>query len=340
MTARIVFRADAGRLIGSGHVMRSLALASVFSAGGWKVGFAASAETYESVSALNSAISDTLVLNSIVADEPGMLARRWSDGADILVVDHYARDAIFERACRPWAKRIVVIDDLADRSHDAEVLVDAGASSPDPYRELVPPSAQVLAGPAYAIIHPDFVLAREAALRRRDGRAVERILVSFGQVDPDNATGLALDALEAANFPGEVDVALGQAAPHLAAIRRRAKARTTLHVNASNMPSLMTAADLAVGAGGVTSWERCCVGLPTALVTVADNQREVAKLQIEAGAAQDARCVGDITSNELSIILRRLMNDSSKRREISRAASLLVDGTGPERIVQLITNAS
>src|SRR5690606_9347581 len=117
----VVFRADGGPSIGAGHVMRCLALASAFSEGGWRIGFAVSAGTKKSLPALVRGGHEIAILPDDEADEPAALARQWPDGADILVVDHYGRDAAFERACRPWARRVVVIDDLADRRHDADV---------------------------------------------------------------------------------------------------------------------------------------------------------------------------------------------------------------------------
>jgi UDP-2,4-diacetamido-2,4,6-trideoxy-beta-L-altropyranose hydrolase len=327
----IVFRADGGPATGAGHVMRTLALASAFRDGGWSVGFAATEETFASVAALNGWPLERLALGPDAAGESDAMRRRWPGGADILVVDHYGRDAALERTCRGWARRIVVIDDLADRPHDADVLVDV-ANPPEAYRGLVPKACAVLTGPDYAIVNGAFRAARARALARRGSATVERILVSFGQIDALNATQRALAALAAAGFAGEVDVVLGRAAPHLDAVRAAAGPSTRLHVDADNMSELMTMADLAIGAGGVTALERCCLGLPSALVTVANNQREIVALLASAGAAVSAGDMDDGLEARLAGALKDVLKNATARTAMAKVAAELVDGRGVERI--------
>jgi UDP-2,4-diacetamido-2,4,6-trideoxy-beta-L-altropyranose hydrolase len=327
---RVVFRADAGRAIGSGHVMRSLALAAEFSSGGWAVGFAANAETFASVKALAEQSIEKSILSDERENEAAALVRRWPAGVDVLVVDHYGRDAAFERACRPWAKRIVAIDDLADRPHDTDVLID-GAGTVSAYGGLVPEDCTVLAGSSYAIVAPAFRRARRQALQRRGQGAVERVLVSFGQIDAPNATTMALTALRTVGFGGKVDVALGGTAPHLAAAGAVAGLNVQIHVDATDMARLMSEADLAVGAGGVTAWERCCVGLPSILLTVADNQLGIAKAVSGSGAGLDAGPMGGDADQRLIEPLRVLLTDAERRNKMAEAAAALVDGRGAER---------
>lgn len=333
MAPLVVFRADGDSTIGGGHVMRCLALASVFAAGGWRIAFAATAETFKSVAALSDASFEKLVISGSATDESKQIAEEWSPENPLLVVDHYGRDIAFEQACRGFVRRIVVIDDLADRKHDADVLVDSGASSDALYRARVPAGCRVLTGPAYAMLHPDFLLAREAALPRRDGRAVARILVTMGQMDPANATALALDAIETSGFTGAVEVVLGQTAPHLAAIRRRAKGKINLHVNASNMPALIATSDLAVGAGGVTSFERACLGLPSILMEIADNQRAVIATLTNSGAAQTVGLLAETSKEKLAEMLKQLLSDADLRKAQAQAGAALVDGRGVKRIL-------
>src|SRR6202171_4253348 len=331
MTMRVVFRADAGPAIGSGHVMRSLALGRAFSAGGWAVGLAATRDTFESVRALAMSDVKRIVLSGVPEHEAAELAAQ--PPIDILVVDHYGRGAVFERACRAFAKRIEVVDDLADRAHDCDLLVDSNAASAAAYRALVPANCRVLSGPAYAALDPAFRRARAAALARRDGRPVERVLVSFGQVDLPNATALALQALERARYTGAVDVVLGRAAPHLAAVRKEISAPARLHVDTVDMPALMTEADLAFGAGGTTSWERCCLGLPTLLVEIADNQRGVITALERADAALGVGPAAQTDPEAMAGVLRALLKDGKRRAQMAAASASLVDGRGAERIL-------
>ena len=320
--------------------MRCLALAAGFTREGWSVGFAATEETFSAVAALSVAPVEKLALPAEVEGEPEALARRWPQGADILVVDHYERDVSFEYACRPWAKRIVVIDDLANRQHDAELLVDAAARSTATYRDLVGPICKVLVGSEYAIVDPKFCIARDRALRRRNGRPVGRVLVSFGQIDAANATERAIAALKALGFGGCVDIVLGGAAPHLSAIEAQITERMRLHVDTTSMAVLMTEADLAIGAGGVTAWERCCVGLPSAIATVAGNQIGLVESIVGKGAGI---AIGQFDPNfqvRLSNALNRLLSDGKLRAAIAKSAALLVDGQGLARIVGVLTRTN
>jgi UDP-2,4-diacetamido-2,4,6-trideoxy-beta-L-altropyranose hydrolase len=328
----LVVRADGGPSIGAGHVMRTLALASRFQEGGWSVGFAATEETFASVAALSGWPLERLVLGSDATGESEAMRRRWPDGADVLIVDHYGRDVALERACRGWARRIVVIDDLADRPHDADILVDV-ANPPEAYRGLVPEACEILTGANYAIVNAAFRAARPRALARRNKAAVERVQISFGQVDAPNATQTTLAALASVGFAGDVDAVLGHAAPHLDAIRAAAGARTRLHIDANDMPSLMAEADLAIGAGGVTALERCCLGLPSVLVTVADNQRGIAAMLKASGASVDAGDVDAGLERRLAEKLAPLFADGSRRAAMADAGQKLVDGLGVERIV-------
>src|SRR3984893_11724165 len=331
MTMRVVFRADAGPAIGSGHVMRSLALGRVFSAGGWAVGLAATRDTFESVRALAASNVERIVLSGVPEHEAAELATH--SPIDILVVDHYGRGAVFERACRAFAKRIVAVDDLADRAHDCDLIVDSNAASAASYHVLVPANCRVLAGPAYAALDPAFRRARAAALARRDGRPVKRVLISFGQMDLPNATALALRALERTRYAGAVDVVLGRAAPHLDAIRKELPPHARLHVDSVDMPALMTEADLAFGAGGTTSWERCCLGLPALLVEIADYQRGVIAALERAGAALGVGPAAQTDPEAIAGVLRALLADGMRRTRMAAARALLVDGRGAERIL-------
>jgi UDP-2,4-diacetamido-2,4,6-trideoxy-beta-L-altropyranose hydrolase len=328
----LVVRADGGPSIGAGHVMRTLALASRFQEGGWSIGFAATDETFASVAALKDWPLERLPLELDADKESEAIRRRWSGGADILLVDHYERGAPLERACRGWARRIVVIDDLADRPHDADILVDV-ASAREAYRDLVPQSCELLTGADYAIVNGAFRAMRLRALARRNEAAVERVLVSFGQIDAPNATQIALAALASVGFAGDVDVVLGHAAPHLDAVRAAAGGRTQVHIDVNDMPSLMAQADLAIGAGGVTALERCCLGLPSVLVTVADNQRGIVALLKGVGAAINAGDVDAGLEKRLAEKLRILFADAPRRATMTDAGKKLVDGLGVDRIV-------
>jgi len=327
----VVFRADGGPAIGAGHVMRMLSLAHAFRAGGWRIGFAATAETFSSVAALAEGEAEKLALEH--KEDARALAGKWPEGADLLVVDHYGLDAAFEQKCRPWAKRIVAVDDLANRSHDADAVFDPVCATAAAYEKLVPPQAAVHCGPDFAPLHPAFREARATALARRGGSEVNRILVSFGQIDAGNATAEALDAIEATGFRGGIDVVLSSRAPHLQAIRERVKGRAELHVDTNEMAALMSAADFAIGAGGTTTWERCCLGLPSLAIEIADNQRDLLSRAAASGALRNLGLAKPGIASEIARALEDLLANPAKLLQMSVAAAALVDGRGSERIL-------
>ena len=269
------------------------------------------------------------------------------DGSDgvprWLVVDHYALDARWERAAVRPGTRLLAIDDLADRPHECDLLLDQnlGREAAD-YDALVPERTRRLIGPRFALLGPAFARARPASLARRDGRPVERILVAMGGTDPGDATGAVLAALAERPPPAlaAIDVVLGGTAPWLDRVRTRAEAMpvpTTLHVDTDDMPGLMTRADLAIGAAGSSAWERCCLGLPTLMLVLADNQRAAAQALDAAGAGLR---VGRIDDHDLhGILIRALAIPASPDRlsTMSRTAAAITDGRGVGRIAKTLT---
>ncbi len=246
-----VFRANATAALGSGHVMRCLTLARALRRLGWRCDFAVNPEAPEVVPALARERPQLLAPGS---DDPENLRRLWPDGVDWLVVDHYGLDAAWESRCRPWARSLLAIDDLANRPHDCDVLLDQTfGRQPEDYAQLVSPSCRVLAGTAQALLRPGFLRARPASLARRAAApGLRRLVVSLGGTDPENHTAAALRGIAQCDPGLAVDVVLGSAAPHLAEVRRQIAQmpqEAQLHVDVTAMEDLLSAADLAVGPG-------------------------------------------------------------------------------------------
>lgn len=335
-----VFRTDASPAIGSGHVMRCLVLADALIARGWRCGFACSAQTLDTVPQLRASSMDILVLSEPAEAEPAQLARHWAH-ADWLVVDHYRRDADFETACRPWARRILAIDDLADRPHDADCLLDVtlGRTVAE-YAQLVGAACRLLLGADYALTRPQFAQARNGSLeRRRASTAVRRVLISLGATDPVNATGKVLDAIAQSDLRLDIDVVLGSAAPHLDAVRAQAarmQLPTRVHVDIADMATLMSHADIAIGAGGGTSWERCVLALPAVVIITGDDQRRVASELARAGAIHLLGNDRDTSSEQIVNALKMLLDHPDERVVMSRRAACLCDGRGVFRVADLL----
>jgi UDP-2,4-diacetamido-2,4,6-trideoxy-beta-L-altropyranose hydrolase len=254
---------------------------------------------------------------------------------DAVVVDHYGLSAPDHRAIA-GGRPTLVIDDLADRPLAADLVVDSGpARQAGDYDGLVPPQAELLLGPNHAPVRPAFsALRKEALARRAAASPVRRILVSLGLTDVAAITGRVVDL--ALPLIGEVslDVVLGSGAPSLPALRglARTEPRLGLHVDSQDMPRLTLEADLAIGAGGSTSWERCVLALPTLQVVLAANQRQASA----ALAGVDAVLAVDVAAPDFetafAAALSRLLADPLLRDRLSAASAAVCDGRGAARV--------
>lgn len=336
-----VFRADASPAIGGGHVQRCLTLADAFAVDGWTCSFAFRAGTLETVPALAVRGHRLSPLTGMADEEPFEIAAALTTPCDLLVADHYSRDASFEAKCRAFAPCIFALDDQPRRRHDADVLLDA-TPRPDEadYRAVVPAGCRLLIGPLYALLRPQFAEARPAALTRRQQAGVpKRLLVSMGMTDPANVTSRILRGVAGSGLPLAVDVVLGGTAPHLPAVRSMMAdlgIDATLHVDVSDMASLIAAADLAIGASGQTSFERCCLGLPSLLMATADNQTQFADALIAAGAVER---LTSLDASDIAATLLRLAGDVARLQAMSRNAAALCDGDGAARAVRAVSAA-
>jgi UDP-2,4-diacetamido-2,4,6-trideoxy-beta-L-altropyranose hydrolase len=335
---RALFRVDACASLGGGHAMRCLALADALADAGWACAIACGPETPVLVPGV--ARHHVLVLDGD-GEARQSVGTRCPGEWDLAVVDHYGIDREFERSLRGYARRVLVIDDAPSRRHACDVLVDPTLDRPeDAYRSLVPEGCRLLLGPAHAPLRPEFRARRKESLERRAGEATfGRILVSFGFTDPLGLTARALEAMEIASWRGAVDVLLGAAAPHAREVRRavaRMGGRAALHGAEADVAALMARADLVIGAPGMSSWERCCLGAPTLLVGVAGNQRDNAHALVRHGAA---RFVGDAeaaTAERIAGALEALVREPAALAEMGRAAAGVCDGRGTLRVTMAL----
>jgi len=319
--------------------MRCLTLAESLAKVGWEVRFAGGAGTIESSPLLRQSGHMCVEVPPAQTDDTVWLNQRCGGTIDLLIVDHYQLDAVFETGCRAWTERIMVIDDLADRPHDCDILLDQtfGRQMED-YAALVPPHCKRLIGTDYALVRPQFAAVRDDAIRRRAARTeVERIFVSMGTTDPVNATALVLAALEGLDRKMIIDVVIGGTAAALPEITMRSRSLgVELHVDRADVWNVMAEADMAIGAGGTSSWERCVLGLPTLLIVIAENQRDLAASLQQAGAAESIRYSENLSVRGLTEVIARLCNDSAKRQAMAEAAAAIVDGRGVTRVTQVL----
>ncbi len=315
---KITFRVDASLKMGTGHVMRCLTLANALKEQGAECHFICREHPGNLIDKIQQAgfVVHSLPLNTNTQAfkqqrlnkenelfHAGWLGTSQAQDAqecqaileaiqsDWLIVDHYALDKTWQQALQPYYKKLMVIDDLGDREHLADLLLDQNyASTSEKYQGLVPENCKILAGTQYTLLRPEFAQWREFSLKRRQNNpAINKILVTLGGVDPDNYTGKILAELAKADLSPEVEITIvmGATAPHLEAIKQQAAKMpftSQVKVNVSNMAELMSNADLAIGAAGATTWERCCLGLPTIQLVIAENQRTTAEALAKAKA--------------------------------------------------------
>lgn len=257
---------------------------------------------------------------------------------DWLIVDHYALDSGWESVLRQTARKILVIDDIADRQHDCDVLLDQNfyAGMPTRYTGKVPAHCQLLLGPRYALLRDEFRKLREQ-VKPRTG-SVKRILIFFGGVDADNYTGLALKAMAEIDIEGlHVDVVIGWQHPHRAEIETACVAQGYVcHVQTNRMAELMAIADLAIGAGGSATWERCCLGLPALTVSLADNQIEIAKALDSLGAGKYVGSQDTASAAVIHKAILDLLQNKNRVQVLSEKAYSIVDGLGVDRLCEAL----
>jgi len=359
---RIAFRVDASVRIGTGHVARCLTLADGLRERGAECLFVH--RRYDghlhdriekrgySVEALPPPDRDT----SSAADDDysawlGVAPQR--DAAetldalgkaaiDWLVVDHYGLDVSWHGALRERVDRIAVIDDLANRPHDCDLLLDQNYfNSPESrYEGLVPSDARTLLGPRFALLDPEYAVARRFVRPRRG--PLSRVLVYYGGSD---LTGETIRALRVLGRPelGKIaaDVVIGPNTPRREEIRNLAHARprTSVHGPRDTLLDLAVQADLALGGGGTATWERCALGLPAVVTAVAPNQVPFN----EALAADEKICFlglsGGVEDEDLADALGELLEDPTCLPALANEAWNVTDGMGVERVVDVMSSS-
>ena len=267
------------------------------------------------------------------ANQSMVAMKRISPHIDWLIVDHYALDKRWETFARSNAAAVMVIDDLADRAHNCDILLDHNfyPELQSRYDSLTAMNCVRLLGPEFALLRPEFVAARERS--RRDGH-VKRILVSFGNSDLPRATLTTLRAIaHACDATIRVDIVIGAMYEFMTELESLCSRypQWTIHGPNNRMAQLMIESDLAFGGGGVTTWERCCVGLPCLIMALAFNQIAIAEAAQTAGIAVYLGEAASVDSEATAARLGELMNDPALVMGMSMRAARLVDGRGAER---------
>lgn len=356
---KIVIRVDSSRLIGSGHLVRCQTLAEVLRKRGAEVQFICRDHLGNLVSRLTrSSFKVKLLPSPPTATELREDYALWlgvppevdametwqalaGEQPDWLIVDHYGLDQTWEQQLRPHVKHICVIDDLANRPHDSDILLDQNENHhrDQRYQGLIPNHCRPLLGCHYALLRPEYAQQRQT-LAPHPGK-IERIFLFFGGTDPHNLTGLAIAALSSPEFqPLTLDVVIGATNPHRPSLETQAHQRgnVNLHGPRPHLADLMATAHLAIGAGGTTTYERMCLGLPSLVISIANNQRPACDYLAQQNAIFYLGSQETVTPTHLQQAIGKCLNSPKHCQQMAEQGQKLVDGKGVERVVAEMLN--
>lgn len=342
MRLNVFIRTDASIQIGTGHVMRCITLAKQLTRHGANVTFICRAFEGALLSFIEQQKMKVLVLPSINKTENDIqwIKRHWLIDAeetietishknkevDLFIVDHYGLDSRWELELRTYVSHLMVIDDLADRSHDCDLLLDQNytVEMKSRYEGLVPTNCIQMLGPDYVLLRDEFIqMANKKRLRTGE---VRNILIFFGGTDPTGETIKAIQAIRELDFSKiKVIVIVGALNPARYEVETLCETLSVqFYCQVDNMAELMWQADLCIGAGGATAWERCFLALPALTVIIAENQRESTELLHEEGATV---CLGDsnqVSSRTIKMQVDALLGHPEKVRSLSEKSSMIV----------------
>ena len=366
MTAKkykIVFRCDASIQIGTGHVMRCLTLANEMAQQGAECIFICRRHHGNLIEEIQQhgykvyalPLENDLYIETnnktVLAHADWLDSTQYRDAElslsivktlqpDWLIVDHYSLDEIWEKGLQPYCKKIMIIDDLADRKHHCDVLLDQNfGRDPQDYAAHVNENCELLCGSKYALLRPEFAAWRGYSLERRQYNKLASILINLGGVDKDNITTKILKVLQTKSLPDHcsITIVMGATSPWIKAVKQKAAMMqwpTVVKVGVDNMAEVMANSNLAIGAAGSTSWERCCLGLPTIMLVLADNQQVIASALEDVGAALIFN-VNKLEAEPLALG-QCIASVVPEMRKMSRVASAVTDGLGVTRLSKVL----
>lgn len=350
---RIAFRTDASFDIGTGHVMRCINLAAQMRNRGFNPEFICCNLPGNLNQFLRGEGFTVFELPATHLDRKYCDPKEWvkadllytsevlasGDSVDWLVIDHYQVNLEWERGVRKHTRKIMVIDDFSDKMHDCDVLLNQNYSEigENFYASRVPRGCVLLLGPRYALLSPEYA-SRRSSLRVHSG-LVRRLLVFFGGSDLFNMAGMTLRLLMEPQFRRlEVDIVVGANSSNYDELTKLAAGRRgiTIHKSLPHLADLMLKADLAIGAAGITAWERLCLGLPSIVVDLAKNQIQSSEALYRSGLVYHAGDVAQLSKRKLQGVLTSALSNSANLQKICTTGQLLVDGKGSLRCLEVL----
>jgi UDP-2,4-diacetamido-2,4,6-trideoxy-beta-L-altropyranose hydrolase len=349
---KAAIRVDASTEIGSGHVMRCLTLANTLTKQGFKVVFICKIISGYSYSAIEEQGFQIISIKGLITSDFYSDAKSTIDAIDSLpypidwlIIDHYQIDREWESAVRHSVGRILVVDDLANRLHDCDILLDQNpyCDLTSRYKTLVPSSCLQLLGLDYLMLRSEFISKSNCFIK--ESEIATNILITMGGTDEKNITSLVLNALSKANIqvPLSIRVAVGSGCPHFDIIKKVSNTVKTHQIlierQISNISEWMEWSDLAICGGGFTSYELAFMGVPTFVITTSPTQLEAAttlnRLKIN-------QFIGEFKTLSMDDLVENLIYaifNSQNRMELSLNAKKKIDGQGVDRVVNQLMKA-
>lgn len=353
LNKNLFIRADAGTKIGTGHIMRCLTLADSLKKSfdgifvvsnqmpsnlsrfirekGYKTHFI---HGYTHIEGKKLQLKQRKAIENDV-NHCIKIINLYKNAENWLLIDHYGVDYKWETKIRNHVEKIIVIDDLANRKHNCDVLIDQNfyKNMRKRYAGLVPKKCLQLLGPKFALLRPEFKNATKRLKRKYE---IRRILISFGGSDPTNQTAKVLRAIKSLDSEYNIDVVAGNSNPHKKSIKNLCSniPYTSFYYHTKNMAKIMAKADLAIGGGGSTTWERCCMGLPAIVSVLSENQRQLTKEVARIGCVINLGQATYLRPKDYAVAIRKM--DSKLLQNMSKKCMRLVDGNGAGRVASKI----
>jgi UDP-2,4-diacetamido-2,4,6-trideoxy-beta-L-altropyranose hydrolase len=335
----LLIRADASVAIGTGHVMRCLALAQGWQDAGGDAVFAMA----ETTPAIEKLLAETCEVVAIGC-EPGSaedtertVAIARQRRADWVVLDGYRFSADCQRSLKEAGFKVFFVDDYGHTQHYyADVVLNQNVHAHESAYEAREAYTRLLLGLRYCMLRREFVPWR--GWKRQTAATGRKVLITMGGSDPGNLTGCMMKAIRELKLDGlEVTVVVGGSNPHFTCLQKLAADsgnHMTILRDVRNLAELMAQSDVAISAAGSTCWEMCLLQLPMVLIDVAENQTPIAKGMQAAGAAIHAGGAECVRRAEIASRVSDLLASASERISLSQRCGQLVDGLGTERVLR------
>ncbi len=340
----LVFRADSGDTVGWGHTIRCFALAKKFQEKNFKISFIVKKYPNHISNFLEKQGFDIFYLNNKQyywksdAKQTQKIIQKIGD-VDFLIVDNYRLKIKWEKFLKPHVKKLIVIDDMTLRNHECDLLLDQNyyENIEKLYSKLIPKECRLLIGPKFALIRDEFYQKRKKR-KKRDGE-INRILVSFGgsnYIDDIIKTMNGIKGLK--NNKIKVDLLIPNLNKDDMKIQKLFSkfVNITIHHKNFNMSELMNQADLSIGAGGSSTWERCCLGLPSIVSIFAKNQLQLTEEMAKYGFVINLGMSKKISSQDYTDAIKNL--NKFILFQMSKNGLKLVDGKGTLRVAKEMLN--